>query len=420
MTVRTLRQVIAANRAGDVSAQPSICSAHPDVLRAVMLMPEARRRSLLIEATSNQVNQDGGYTGMQATDFVAFLHGLADETEFPKDQLILGGDHLGPQAWKGLPADQALAKAHTLVASYVEAGFTKIHLDCSEGTAGEPPHLDDDTVAKRAAALARTCEDHAPDPDRLAYIVGTEVPVPGGAHSDHEGIHPTSPESARQTMTIHRQTFDAGARERIVGLVVQPGVEFGAEAVDHLPVEDTTRLRPVLDDFPGLTFEAHSTDYQKPDAYPRLAKMGFAIHKVGPALTFAYRQAIYALDLMCATLTGQGPRVAGALEAAMMEDPTSWQGHYAGSESQQKLLRHFGYSDRVRYYWPKASVQSAVASLFADLEGKVPPEPMLLQYFTPDCLHRAADIPAGRSLAERLVLGNIQAALAPYYFEGAA
>ena len=148
-----LRQTIAANRAGETVALPSVCSAHRDVLRAAMLLTEGQGQPLLIEATSNQVNQDGGYTGMKPADFVAYIHAIADETGFPKDQIILGGDHLGPQAWKDQPAEKAMEKAKVLVASYVAAGFTKIHLDCSEGCLGEPAHLDDSTVASRAAVF---------------------------------------------------------------------------------------------------------------------------------------------------------------------------------------------------------------------------------------------------------------------------
>ena len=169
MTGHVLRNIIEQNRRGDLIAQPSICSSHPDVLRAAMLMAEARERPLLIEATSNQVNQDGGYTGMRAEEFVNFVSGLAQETEFPQDGVIYGGDHLGPQAWKSLGPEIAMEKAHELVRSYAAAGFTKIHLDCSEGAAGEPAHLSDDIVAARAASLAETCEQAAVDADDLIY-----------------------------------------------------------------------------------------------------------------------------------------------------------------------------------------------------------------------------------------------------------
>lgn len=417
-----LRQTIAANRAGETVALPSVCSAHRDVLRAAMLLTEGQGQPLLIEATSNQVNQDGGYTGMKPADFVAYIHAIADETGFPKDQIILGGDHLGPQAWKDQPAEKAMEKAKVLVASYVAAGFTKIHLDCSEGCLGEPAHLDDSTVASRAAVLAEICETAATDPTKLSYIVGTEVPVPGGARTDHEGVVATRPAAAAITMQAHLAAFSTQASSRIVGLVVQPGVEFGAIEIDHLPLTDTAGLDTILADFDDLTFEAHSTDYQEHAAYARLADMGFAIHKVGPALTFAYRQAIYGLDHLRSEMFNQPITVAAVMEAEMLAHPNYWQGHYAGGDAELRLLRHYSYSDRIRYYWPREAPQNAVHQLIYDLADLVVPTPLLLQYFSIDVIVRADALSQSLPQPDRLILATIQAALAPYHLgvKGAA
>lgn len=419
MSANSLLETIAANRAGDVVAMPSVCSAHRDVLRAAMLMPEYAGRSLLIEATSNQVNQDGGYTGMTPKDFVDYVREISDETGFPFQNIIFGGDHLGPQAWKDQAVDAAMSKAKVMVADYVAAGFTKIHLDCSEGCAGEPAHLDDVTVATRTALLAEICENAAPDADKLGYIVGTEVPVPGGARTGHDGVDPTEPDAAMATMNAHLEAFSSNAASRINGLVVQPGVEFGAEEIDHLPVRDDTGLRDVSRNYPDLTLEAHSTDYQNLGAYPRLAKMGFAIHKVGPALTFAHRQAVYALDHIRAIVTDAPTQIPQIMEAEMLADPRHWQGHYDGDDQQLRLLRHFSYSDRIRYYWlgnaPRAAVKALIASENLDNIS----EPLLLQFFNPETIHRARALGAELRLSDRLILATIQSALAPYLFEKA-
>ena len=414
MSANTLLQTIEANRAGEIVSMPSICSAHRDVLRAAMLMPEFEGRSLLIEATSNQVNQDGGYTGMTPLDFVTYVNGLADETGFTFENIIFGGDHLGPQAWKDQPAEVALDRAKVMVSAYVAAGFTKIHLDCSEGCEGEPPHLDDETVAKRAALLAEYCEAAAPDVAKLGYIVGTEVPVPGGARNDHQGVVPTKPSAAIATMKAHLSTFSEEAASRINGLVVQPGVEFGAEEIDHLPKEDKTGLREVLDGFPSLTLEAHSTDYQEISAYPQLAAMGFAIHKVGPALTFAYRKAVYALDQLRAVVCDEEAKVADVMEAEMLANPKYWQGHYEGEGAALRLLRHYSYSDRIRYYWPKSAPQAAVTTLVEDERLQEISEPVLTQFFDAETLSRAKALSSELRLTDRLILATIQTAISPY------
>ena len=186
-----LRDIIQRNRAGQTVAVPSVCSAHPDVLRASLILAERLDRQIVIEATSNQVNQDGGYTGMRPADFIRFVNTLADDARIDRSRIVFGGDHLGPQAWRALDADRAMAKAETLVRDYTAAGFGKIHLDCSEGCAGEPAQLGDELTAKRSARLARICCEGGLDP---LFVVGTEVPPPGGARADEDGdIPPTSP-----------------------------------------------------------------------------------------------------------------------------------------------------------------------------------------------------------------------------------
>ena len=131
----------------------SVCSAHPLVIEAAFRQAMADGMPALIEATCNQVNQGGGYTGMTPADFRRFVGGIARNCGFDVSQLILGGDHLGPNPWKSLPAEAAMAKAEAMVEAFVAAGFGKIHLDCSMGCAGEPVALADAITAQRAARL---------------------------------------------------------------------------------------------------------------------------------------------------------------------------------------------------------------------------------------------------------------------------
>jgi D-tagatose-1,6-bisphosphate aldolase subunit GatZ/KbaZ-like len=96
------------------SGIPSVCSAHPLVLEASMRATLPSRLPLLIEATCKQVNQDGGYTGMTPKDFRDFVGRIAADAGFPPERIILAGDHLGPNPWKNLPAEQAMDKADEL------------------------------------------------------------------------------------------------------------------------------------------------------------------------------------------------------------------------------------------------------------------------------------------------------------------
>ncbi len=411
-------RIVADNRGGVAAALTSVCSAHPEVLLASLMLARDTGRPIAIEATSNQVNQFGGYTGMSARDFAAFAHGIVDRVGIDREMIVLGGDHLGPQAWKAEDPDIAMAKAATLVRDFVAAGFTKIHLDCSEGCRGEPAQLEDADTARRSAELAAHCREAADDPRKLRFVIGTEVPPPGGARVDETGVvTPTDPSDARKTVDAHRIAFEeAGLGElwpQVCGLVVQPGVEFSPMEVHHLPDKADPGLRAVMLEFDGLALEAHSTDYQRPEAYPRLAQLGFAFLKVGPALTFAWRQALYALDHLRGFLTGGGSVLPNVLEEVMLADPRYWEGHYHGDGV--RLARHFGRADRIRYYWPHPKVQAAVAALWQDLETFRFPEPLVEQGFCRPVIERAAALPGAP--AKALALASVQEALAPYLFD---
>lgn len=417
-----LRQIIARNRAGEPIAIPSVCTAHPDALEASLTLAETLGQPIVVEATSNQVNQDGGYTGLTPAAFITFVRDIAARAQVDPTRILFGGDHLGPQAWRKLPAEPAMDKAQRMVADYAAAGFTKIHLDCSEGCADEPAQLPDAITATRSAALAATALKHAPDPAQLLFVIGTEVPPPGGARTDDHGlIPPTTPGSAKATLAAHRDAFTALGLplDRIGGLVVQPGVEFSPMEVHHLPLARDPGLLAALADWPNLCLEAHSTDYQHPAAYPRLAELGFAFQKVGPALTFAWREALYALDALRSQCGwASGDPLADTMEQVMLSKPGSWQGHYHGTSADLRTERHFGLADRIRYYWPDPGAQAAVARLMADLDGKVLPDPALLAHFRADEIAsaRASHYPLPRALA----LARVQTALRPYFFNAGA
>ena len=115
----------------------SVCSAHPWVLEAVIDQALEDESDVLIEATSNQVNHLGGYTGMLPEDFRQRVIGIAASKGFNESRLILGGDHLGPNPWQKQPAHAAMLEAERMVEAYVRAGFQKIHLDASMACAGD-------------------------------------------------------------------------------------------------------------------------------------------------------------------------------------------------------------------------------------------------------------------------------------------
>ncbi len=375
---------------------------------------------LLLEATSNQVNQFGGYTGMTPVMFRDYVYGIAAELGFDTARLILGGDHLGPNPWQHLDAATAMQHAEEMVRMYVEAGFTKIHLDASMRCADDPAVVRDDVMAKRASALCSAAESARSrfELPSMVYVIGTEVPTPGGATHALNTLEVTTCEAVEHTLAVHHEAFhDAGldaAWERVVAVVVQPGVEFDHDSVVNYDAVKAAHLQFFLQDHPELVMEAHSSDYQKPHAYEELIRDGFSILKVGPALTFALRETFYSLAAIERELVPEAERshLVETMESAMLSHPADWKKYYRGSADQQKVLRIYSYSDRIRYYWRLPEIEASVARLMENLNRTAMPETLLSQY----CPRQYDEIRAGRlqNDPKAIAIANIRAVLKSY------
>ena len=417
--MKPLLQMIARHKSGQPVGCYSVCSAHPLVIEAALRRAQRESGYALIEATSNQVNQEGGYTGMRPADFARFVRDIAARVDLPAERVLLGGDHLGPNCWQGLGAEEALQRSERLVADYVAAGFRKIHLDCSMSCAGDPASLGDATVAARAARLCRVAEQtwRSAGGEAPVYVVGTEVPVPGGAHESLTELRPTAPAAAAATIEAHRSALaSVGLGEvwpRVVGLVVQPGVEFDHyKVVDYRP-ELAGSLSALAAAQPHMLYEAHSTDYQTPENLRALVRGHFAILKVGPALTFALREALWALAQLEREWLppAQQSRLRETVLAAMTANPRHWEKYYA-SGAQLAFDQQFSLSDRIRYYWPVPEVEAAVTRLLANLHA-LPPPLTLLSQFLP---RQYTAVRAGtlRVDARELVLHHVDGVLEQY------
>ncbi len=385
---------IARHKAGEPCGIFSVCSAHPLVIEATFL--HARRSGApfaLIEATSNQVNQDGGYTGMKPADFRDFVHHVAERVGLPRDRILLGGDHLGPNAWQALPAEAAMARAEVLIADYICAGFRKIHLDCSMSCADDPAPLSDETVARRSARLCAVAErahmrvEHARAGGELpVYVIGTEVPPPGGATEELGALAITTPDAARGTIDMHRAIFAeaglANAWPRVIAAVVQPGVEFDHRKVVGYAPAKAHALSRMIEACDGLVFEAHSTDYQTPSALAALVRDHFAILKVGPGVTFALREALWALDAIEREWIDPG-LVSGFRNVAiarMKAEPRYWAKYYPSRGAALDYDLQYSLSDRIRYYWPDPEIARAQEKMFRNLAQSPPPPALISQY----------------------------------------
>lgn len=394
-----LLDMVESNRRGERVGIYSICSADRFVLEAGMTQALRDDTVVCIESTCNQVNQFGGYTGMTPEAFRELVGSVAAETRFPQARIILGGDHLGPWVWQGEPAGSAMGKARDLVRGCVLAGYTKIHLDASMPCADDPGDpsapLDEQLVTERTVDLCRAAEEaHAELPEDAAapvYVIGTEVPTPGGEQAEQAGPSVTGVADVERTLTLAREAFEGeglqAAWERVIAVVVQPGVEFGDDVVFDYDRDEARELASYLERNRHLVYEAHSTDYQTAASLRRMVEDHFAILKVGPWLTFAMREAFFALESIEQELFAGSDdvvvsRLREVLETTMVDHPEHWKSYYHGDEQRLRLARAYSYSDRCRYYWPRPELREALARLVGNLSER-PIPPTLLSQFLP-------------------------------------
>ena len=407
---------------------PSYCSANELVLEAALLRAKANNRPVLIEATANQVNQFGGYTGMMPGDFYSKVMQLAHKVGLSENMVVLGGDHLGPITWQGEPEAIAMKNAEDMVCQYVLAGFSKIHLDTSMKLADDAGDaLSVETVARRGVRLYKSAmkaywelKQEQPDALRPVFIIGSEVPIPGGAQEAEDTLAVTRPEAFEETVRAYQNCFvEAGLPDGfqdVVALVVQPGVEFGDDQVFLYDRQAAAGLCSCLKKYPGLCFEGHSTDYQSPECLRMMVEDGIAILKVGPALTYGLREACFALSMMERELVPENEHAhfEKVLEDAMIQNPVYWKKHYHGNEKQLHIARKYSFSDRARYYIGQPTVVAAMEKLFTNLR-KYPIPINMLHQFMPYAYQKIRD---GRLQADpkSLALDSIINFMADYEY----
>lgn len=391
-----LLEIVSKRSRGIHCGVPSFCCANKIVIEAVLEQSLRFGDKPLIEATSNQVNQDGGYMDMTPQDFTNYVYSIADKRGIFRENIIIGGDHMGPLPWVNLPAKEAMENAKVLVSSCVKAGYMKIHLDTSMrlGDDSRTERLSDEVIAERGAILYKACEEAYqelletnPNAIHPVFVIGSEVPVPGGIQDDAEIFEVTKPSDFENTLDAYKKKFKEfgleDAWKYIIAVVVQPGVEFGDATIHHYDRVAARDLCQALKKHPNIVFEGHSTDYQSPVSLKEMVEDGIAIIKVGPALTFALREGLFALDSIERELIPNPEdrsNFKDILEKEMLDSPKNWEKYYFGSELDKEIARKYSFSDRSRYYMSRPNVEEARRKLFSNIDSVEIPISMLKQY----------------------------------------
>ena len=216
------------------------------------------------------------------------------------------------------------------------------------------------------------------------------MPIPGGSQDAVDnGLQVTKVEDFRATVAAFRAAFEnAGVKDAwqyVIGVVVQPGVEEKDAGCTEYDRAKAAELMASIKDYPNLVFEGHSTDYQTRFKLREMVEDGVGILKVGPALTFALREGLFALAYAEKEQYRSHPEKQSffmeVLDAAMQEQPKHFAKHYHGTAEEIALKRKFSFSDRCRYYLPQPEVNRAVNRLFENFAGGVPLN--LLSQFMP-------------------------------------
>ena len=391
-------------------AVPSYCTANELVIEALLEQGKNFDTPILIEGTANQINQFGGYTGMKPADFRDYVFAIADRVNFPHEKVFLGGDHMGPLVWSNLPEKEAMSNSRELLRLCILAGFKKIHLDTSMKLADDDPdaRLSDEVIAERGVILLEECEKTYqemlkanPDEIRPVYVIGSEVPIPGGSQDeteDEDSLQVTRVEDFEKTLEIYKQKFSehgiSDLWNDVIGVVVQPGVEFGDKDIHFYNRDKARELCASLNKHTNVIFEGHSTDYQPAEKLHEMAQDGVAILKVGPALTFALRQGLFALSMIEREFIDEDKRAnfIETLERVMLENPANWIKHYHGSDHDKFIARKYSYSDRCRYYFSLPEIKAAITKLFANIDSVIDKIPAgMLKQFMPRQYFRVRD-----------------------------
>ena len=92
----------------------------------------------------------------------------------------------------------------------------------------------------------------------------------------------------------------------------------------------------------------------------------------------------------------------------MNENPVHWRPYIAADE-RQEVLKIYGLSDRIRYYWPEPKVHAALETLLSNIDSAQRSSRTCLAIRRPDAARRSAG-----PLSERIIQAKVGAVVERY------
>lgn len=305
------------------------CPNSVSVVKAAFRAAKRNNAPIYFAATLNQIDCDGGYTGLTPAEFVRLARMEAEAVRFTGESII-AIDHGGPwlkdlQRTERWTTERAMEDVKRSFEAAVEAGYDLIHVDPTVDIhLGEGQTIDIRVVVRRTVELIAHVEGfrRARNLPPVSYEVGTEE-VHGGLADQH-------------TFDTFLCELRSGLREAgyadvwpcfIVGKV---GTDLHTTTFDpDVARALTAKVRPY-----GSLIKGHYTDgVSNPEQYP-LSGMGAA--NVGPEFTMSEYDALAELEEVERTLDARGEVAQRSHITAVLErlvrDSQRWQKWLHGDE----------------------------------------------------------------------------------------
>ena len=335
-------------------ALPSFCTANFDVIESIFYYCNLNKLPCLIECTSNQVNQEGGYSNHTPKTFVKKINKLKKKIRLNQSQLFLGGDHLGPLPWKNSSSKIALNNSINLINKFLNKKFDKIHIDTSIKCKNDRL-INSKKIFNRTLKILNSTSIKKKI-NNIFLIIGTEVPLSGS--DDNKNIIIThlkqiQNESLRFIKFLNDQKF----KRKKFGLVVEPGMKYMNSSIKK-PLLKTFFKKREFSVKNNFVFEAHSTDYQPLKILNKLVDNNFKFLKVGPELTYNYSRALYLMNnIEKKFYKKKESEIKKNILLSMRQNKKYWKDYYNNRDN--KLLLN-SKLDRSRYYLNCKNVKNSI------------------------------------------------------------
>lgn len=335
-------------------ALPSFCTSNFDVIKIIIFFCKIKKLPCLIECTSNQVNQNGGYTKNTPKSFIKKIFKISKNLKFKKKNLYLGGDHLGPLPWKYNSKTIALKNSIKLIGDFLRQNYCKIHIDTSI-KCRDDKQINNKMIFNRSKEILKTPIIKKRLKDKF-LIIGSEVPLSGSG--DVNKLTVTSKEQIKGECNQFKKVLkDLKLKNKKFGLVIEPGMKYMHSKVVVPKFKKFFEIKKISKD-ENFVFEAHSTDFQSQQILTKLVQNNFKFLKVGPELTLNYSKAIFFMhQIEKKFYKKKHSNIRKVILKSMINNPKYWKDYY-----KKKNENHFLNSklDRMRYYLHVNSVSKSI------------------------------------------------------------